>query len=136
VVGGAVDAAPQVPGLTPVPIGAGLTGQDVRAPGAKVDPRLVITRVAVARDRRRLTVVGLSSPQATGALSLAVSAQITTRKTVTTVTGRRLRGGRFVIHVNLPSKARGWRALKVSARFGGNARVAAGSSTRILGRAR
>jgi iron transport multicopper oxidase len=127
-------APPPVPGLTPIPIGNELTGQDTRA--AKRDPGLRLARLRLARDGRRLTVVGLSSRLAIGSLSLAVSARITTSKTVTLVTGRRLRGGRFVVHVNLPSKARRWRALKVSAAFGGNARVAAGRSTRTLMRAR
>jgi iron transport multicopper oxidase len=135
---GAPDAGapPPVPGLTPVPIGPGLTGQDVQATAPKLGPGLKLASVRLARDKRRLTVVGLSSPLAIGSLSITVSAQITTTKTVTIVTGRRLRGGRFVVHVNLPSTARSWRALKVSARFGGNARVAAGSSTRTLTRAR
>jgi hypothetical protein len=98
----------------------------------KVRPGLLLSRAQVARDGRRLTIVGLVNPLAAGSLGLTVTARTTAKRTATLVTGRTVRGGRFVVHVTLPRAARRWRSLKISARFAGNSRVWPGAATLVL----
>lgn len=127
--GGGLPAPP--PALTPVAPGDGLSGQGAVLP-SKIRSGLVVSRARVARDGRRLTVVGLSSPLAVGALGITVAARTGAKRMVTVVTARSLRGGRFVVHLNLPRAARTWRSLKITARFAGNTRVLPGSHTLVL----
>jgi iron transport multicopper oxidase len=121
----------QSPALTPVAPGSPVSAQGTVFP-AKVLPDFKVVRAVVARDGKRLTIVGLSNPLASGSLGLTVTARTTARRTSTVVTGRRVLGGRFVVHVTLPRAARRWRSLKVTARFAGNSRVWPGAATLVL----
>jgi hypothetical protein len=128
---GSGPATDPLPSLVPAAIGPPLDAQSVPKPG----PSLRIVRLRLDRPGRRLTIVGLASPKAAGALSLTLSAKVA-RRIVIVTTGRRLHGGRFVVHVTLPPGARAFRSLAVRARFAGSRSVAAGTSTMVLVRAR
>ncbi|MCW3001698.1 MAG: choice-of-anchor domain, partial [Conexibacter sp.] len=121
----------------PDPIGPELTtGQSGPAVPDRLRADVRVVRARVARDGRRLTIVGLASREAVGALSITVSARTTGRRTVTAVTGRRLLGGRFVVRLNLPRAARSWRRLTIAARFAGTDRVAPAVHTLVVVHAR
>jgi hypothetical protein len=126
-----------LPTLTPEPIGPelGAQGPPVAPAIVKVRPELVVSAVTLGRQGRRLTVSGRAAAQALGALSLTLSAR-TARRTVTVVTGRRLSGGRFVVHLDLPRAARSFRSLRVRVRFAGSDRVWPGTASMVLVAAR
>jgi iron transport multicopper oxidase len=125
----------QPPALTPVVPAAPVSAQDTVFP-ARAIPDLRVVRAVVARDGRRLTIVGLSNQLAAGPVGITVTARSTARRTATIVTGRWMLGGRFVVHLNLPPAARRWRSLTVQARFAGNRRVSPGIHTLVVVRAR
>lgn len=118
--------------VTPPPPGLVQDQGPVVVPSSKVRPGLTLSRPALARDGRTLSLRGYVARIATGAVGVTVKAKAG-RKTITSVAAIRLRGkATYAGTLKLAKAAMGWTRLEVKVAYAGDAGVWPGSSAFVL----
>jgi hypothetical protein len=95
-----------------------------------------VSKVTPSRDWRKLTVRGHAAAAASGNVTIALAARVGRRNIALTKHARLPGRSTFAFSVTLPKAARTFSRLKITVRFAGTARVAPGSASMTLVRAR